>query len=196
VTDSDLAAADEWPQAYRRLAGRLTHELRNPLNGAVVNLEVLRSRSAREDLAAVALRPFVEAAYTQLGLAVDLVEALLQLARATPAPVDLEATLRPLVTVLDAIAARAGGSVSLETGKESVEAGVSADVVRASFARALEPSLESGVAVRCWCERTEQEARIRFDGVSVEQPRARQFPPVASGDGSIRFPRSGAAAAR
>ncbi len=178
---------------YQRLAARLTHELRNPLNGAVVNLEVLRGRSARDDLPAAALRPFVDAAASELGRAVELVEALLQLARPASAPVDLEAALQPLTIVLHAVAARSGGSVTLERRGAAVEASVGAEVVWSGVLFVVEPALESGSAIRYWCERTNADAAVLFDGVSVTHPVAATLLPVAAGDVSIRFPRSGAA---
>lgn len=198
MTDDGARPAPEtWAAAYRLLVARLTHELRNPLNGAVVNLEVLRGRSGRAGEPAEALRPFVQSAAAELERAVALVDSLLALARSTPAPVDLGGALRPLVVVLDAIAARAGGRVVLEPTTDVVEAHADGDTARLLFLRATESLLDSGATLRWRVERMEDGACLRLAGVEATPARATSsndtLVPVAEGDVLIRFPRSGAA---
>ncbi len=189
--------ASAWADAYRRLAERLTHEIRNPLNGAVVNLEVLRSRSARADLSATALQPFAAAAAEETARAISLVESLLMLARRAPAPVDLITVLRPLALVLDAVAARRGGSVAVEQEGAVSSAAVDGDAARLALVRAVEPALESGVPIRCRIAESGSRLEVCVSGVAM--------PPEASSAGVdrttmravdhgvlISFPRSGA----
>jgi signal transduction histidine kinase len=203
VTDREGAPGGErgWAEAYRRLAARLTHEIRNPLNGAVVNLEVLRSRSARADLSATALQPFAAAAAEETARAIALVESLLMLARPAPAPVDLAETLRPLAVLLDALASRAGGSVAVERGGAASSAAVDGDTARLALVQAVEPALESGAAIRCRISEAAARVEVRVAGGAL--------PPAARGariDDTtmhavengvlISFPRSGAASER
>lgn len=187
--------ADRWAAGYRRLAGRLTHEIRNLLNGVVVNLEVLKGRSAREEVSASALRPFVEAASGEGARAVALVESFLALARSAPAPVDLGGALRPLVAVLHAIAARSGGSVSLEESAVPVEAAADADSVRCATLAVTESSLDAGRDIRLQLDALADHVELRFSGVDAPSPSNIVIDsnvflrPVASGGVLIRFPR-------
>ncbi len=67
----------EVPEAVREILRRAGHEIRNALNSVAVNVEVVRSRSAREgghDLAS-----FAERASAQVGEASALTDGLLAL---------------------------------------------------------------------------------------------------------------------
>lgn len=195
-------AAGAWAAAYRRLALRLSHELRNPLNGAMVNVEVLRGRSAKPGLEAATLRSFAESASAELERAVSLVDALLALARSTPAPVDLEASLRPLVVVLDAIAAKSAGGVTLEGSAGSDEpilAPVDADGARVALALATEYALDAGQRVRCHLRNGRDGAELHVSGLGTTTSRLDEIPTrltlfvrVTERDVLIRFPRPGA----
>ena len=88
------AAPSLWLGALGRLAGRAAHELKNPLNGLALNLEVVRSRSVRAGSEAAALAPYATAAARELERAIPLVEALLALARPLSNPVDLRIAMR------------------------------------------------------------------------------------------------------
>ncbi|HEY9425509.1 MAG TPA: histidine kinase dimerization/phospho-acceptor domain-containing protein, partial [Gemmatimonadaceae bacterium] len=98
------------------LADRAAHEIRNPLNGLAVNLEVVRSRAARGagDLASIAR--FAESASGEMERAAELVQALLELARPLAAPVDLWSALRPMVVLHNAIAVAEASRGSGEGG--------------------------------------------------------------------------------
>lgn len=195
---AEEAGASAWADAYRRLAVRLTHEIRNPLNGAVVNLEVLRSRSARADLSATALQPFAAAAADETARAIAVVESLLMLARGTPAPVDLLETLRPLAVLLDVLAARGGGSVAVEQGGASSSAAVDGDAARLALLQVVEPALESGVPIRCRIADAGSRIEVRVSGAAMpsgsSSTRFDRTTMRAVEDGVlISFPRSGAA---
>lgn len=98
------------------LADRAAHEIRNPLNGLAVNLEVVRSRAARGsgDLASIAR--FADAASSESERAAELVQALLELARPLTPPVDLWDALRPMVVLHAAIAAAGAGGEPRDDG--------------------------------------------------------------------------------
>ena len=68
--------ATEAPQAVREILRRAGHELRNALNGVVVNVEVVRSRSDREG-SPKELASFAERASAQVGEASALADGLL-----------------------------------------------------------------------------------------------------------------------
>jgi hypothetical protein len=68
-------AALLWLRAFQRLAERAAHEIKNPLNGAVLNAEVVRGRAARPGVEASALAPYADAASAELARVAALVEA-------------------------------------------------------------------------------------------------------------------------
>lgn len=60
--------------------GRLTHDVRNALNGVAVNIEVARGRAARNVAEPAAIAPFLEQAAAQLELVTTLHKQILALA--------------------------------------------------------------------------------------------------------------------
>jgi len=77
VTDA-RSRAKEAPEAVREIIRRAGHELRNALNGVAVNVEVVRSRSAREG-SAKELTAFADRASAQVGEASALTDGLIAL---------------------------------------------------------------------------------------------------------------------
>jgi hypothetical protein len=77
VTEARSKAA-EGPEAVREIIRRAGHEIRNALNGVAVNVEVVRSRSAR-DGSAKELSSFADRASAQVGEASALTDGLLAL---------------------------------------------------------------------------------------------------------------------
>lgn len=94
------------------MAERAAHELKNPLNGLALNLEVLRARLARGADAASVSR-FADAAYFELEALSERLDALLVLARPARDPIDLHAMLKRFAALYGAAAAAEGGSLSL-----------------------------------------------------------------------------------
>jgi signal transduction histidine kinase len=70
--------ASEGPEAVREIIRRAGHEIRNALNGVSVNVEVVRSRSGREE-PPKELASFAERASAQVGEASALTDGLLAL---------------------------------------------------------------------------------------------------------------------
>jgi signal transduction histidine kinase len=141
-----------WLELSQRLADRVAHEIRNPLNGLAINLEVVRSRASRPEAAAASVYGFAEAATQELARAVELVEAVLALARPLREPVDLWAALAPLVVLHGALARAGGGGGEVTLDRPAdVSANVTADpnVVRAALAAALEAATSAAPCVRC-----------------------------------------------
>jgi nitrogen fixation/metabolism regulation signal transduction histidine kinase len=146
----DDAAGRLWCTAFQRLVDRAAHEVRNPLNGAAVNLEVLRSRSGRLGVDPATLTPFAEAAASELVRVTGLVEALLALARPTPSPVDLDVLVHPLVVLYRAVAVAGGGTLTFEReGTGSLTTDADPAQGRAVLAAVLDAAVTGADGVRC-----------------------------------------------
>ena len=147
---TSAGAALLWSGAIQRLADRAAHEIRSPLNGAALNITVVRSRLERAGIDPSSLSPFAQAASDELDRAIALVEAILALARSAPVPIDLYSTLSALVTVTGVIARSEGGEVSLErTDEEFTQTSLEGDAVRGALASALSASVAGSARVRC-----------------------------------------------
>jgi signal transduction histidine kinase len=81
VTDKRAGAVPEHPDVAREILRRAGHELRNALSGVAVNLEVVRSRAAR-DGATGEIKSFAERAASQISEASALADGVLALTRA------------------------------------------------------------------------------------------------------------------
>ena len=79
MTDARLSASEL--EALREIIRRAGHEIRNALNGVAVNVEVVRSRSAR-DSAAGEVTAFAERAILNVSAASVLTNGLLALTNA------------------------------------------------------------------------------------------------------------------
>jgi signal transduction histidine kinase len=164
MTEGD-ASSTEWLRALQHLAGRVAHEIRNPLNAVAVNLEVVRSRCERGTVEPAAVLPFATAAAGQLERASRLIEALLALAR--PARSDLAALAGPVITLYDALASAEGGSVSLDLSSGSTGMDIAADDARAALAAMLDDMLGPGVAIHVHIAGDAERVAARFTGPRV-----------------------------
>jgi hypothetical protein len=97
-----MGVAELWLDGFGRLMERAAHEIRNPLNAAVLGVQVIRQRTERPELSAGSLRTFAESAAGELDRAVTLIDAMLTLARPTRIPVDLAEVARPLAVLVNA----------------------------------------------------------------------------------------------
>jgi hypothetical protein len=102
-----------WLAALQRATAGASHDVRDALNGVAVNLEVIRSRSARPDAPAAAAAPFAEAAAQQLERLTSLLEAVLALGRTERTPADVGVTLRRLAAVCSASSASGDAAVAV-----------------------------------------------------------------------------------
>jgi hypothetical protein len=78
VTDNPARAKADALEIVREIIRRAGHEIRNALNGVAVNVEVVKSRVAREG-AAADVASFAERASSQIGEASALTDGLLAL---------------------------------------------------------------------------------------------------------------------
>ena len=99
-----------WLGMLQRLAGRAAHEVKNSLNGVAVNLEVVRSRSARPGATAESVSRFAEAASEQLERLTAQTEALLALMRPPREQCDVALVARALEVLVGGLLV--GGSES------------------------------------------------------------------------------------
>lgn len=137
-----------WLLALQRIGQRSGHELRNALNGASVNLEVVRGRAARSD--GRDLATFAETAASQLEEVAKLAEALLTLVRPLPEASDLGALASPLVVLLDAISRADEGRVQLvRDDAEAVRTTLSPLSARLVLAELLLEAQEGGATLSC-----------------------------------------------
>lgn len=117
------------------------------MNGLALNLEVVRSRSARAGTEGSALAPYASAAASELERAIPLVEALLALARPLSNPVDLRIALQPLTKLYGAIAVAAGGSLNVVYEAEQMFVQADENTVRALLAEALDVTVGANLEV-------------------------------------------------
>lgn len=160
---SRLAA--QWGILIGRLTDRLTHEIRNPLNGAMVNLQVVRSRAARSGHDAAALEPFAASAAAELERASGLIESLLVVLRPVPhdSEADVAGMLGALVPLYRSVAMRAGGSLmSDQSDVADVVAAGNPEMVRVALAGALEAATRNGGTVSVRLERAESSVIARL----------------------------------
>lgn len=164
MTEDD-ASSSEWLGALQSLAGRVAHEIKNPLNAVAVNLEVVRSRCERGNVQPPAILPFATAAAGELERVARLVEALLALAR--PARRDLAVLAGPVITLYDALANAEGGSVVLDLSEGATGIDMAADDARAALAATLDGMVGPGVGIRVHIVRDGDRVAARFTGPSV-----------------------------
>jgi hypothetical protein len=94
--DDHLSAL--WLATLQSLTDSVVHDIRNTLNGVAVNLEVVRSRSARGAEGA-SIAPFAAAATSQFELASGQTDALIALVRAQKDGGDVAVLLGRLATL-------------------------------------------------------------------------------------------------
>jgi signal transduction histidine kinase len=152
-----------WLAALQRLAAGVGHEMRNALNGVAVNLEVVRSRSARDGMPATSLAQYASTASDQLESVIAIAEALVALNRAPQRPVVAGRVADQLLALIRPQLVAVGGSARLVVEGEG-KSDVSAEAARLVLAGALEAA--ATVAAE---HRSELLCIVRpADGVQVE----------------------------
>lgn len=199
-----LGPAELWLRALQRLTASVAHELRNPLNGVALNLEVLRGRVGRTQADASSLSGFADAAVADLTTAIRLSDALLAVARPVRQPVELGSVLAPIAVLAGAVAMAHGGSLEVELPDELPPA-LAADphALRAAVSTALLAGAERGATVRCGAvyEAAAVVIEVRADGEIVLAKEVEAglaacgIPARGSPDGiALRIPRASGAA--
>ena len=160
-----------WADTLQSLANVVAHDLRNALNAVAVNLEVVRSRSAR-GAEASAIAPFAATASTNFETAAAAAEALLALVRPEPGRVDIAAVVTRLARLL-AVRARGGLEViDLSDGRAATSA--PPDIVRTAVARSVLAAVDGDEGAAC-------EIAVD-DGIFLRVTGATRVPPPPDSD--------------
>jgi signal transduction histidine kinase len=140
-----------WLETLAKVASRAAHEVKGALNGVSVNLEVVRSRAAKPDAPASAVRRYAESAGEQLEALIKMNDALLLLARRPRDPADVVATLGRLAVLLAPSTAAEGGSLGVEgVGAEDRPTTTApGNAARLAIAAALLAAVEHKAAATC-----------------------------------------------
>ena len=127
-----------WLAMVQRLMGRAAHDVKDSLNGVAVNLEVIRSRAARDGVPASAVAPFADAAGQQLERLTTLLDALLAVARPERDPVDVGVALRRVAMLCAASGSASDAGVLVEgVPADDAMTGLPGEVVRLALAAPL-----------------------------------------------------------
>ena len=136
-----------WLAAQQRLAEGVAHELRNALNGVAVNLEVVRSRAAREGTTGAALGGFASSAADQLEQVIALTEAMVLLGRPARQPAAIGRLADTVAALLRAPVVASGGTLDLVVEGEGTTR-VAADAARLLVAAAFLAAVDAGKELR------------------------------------------------
>ena len=172
VNEPTTRSVDElWLDVLQQVSARTSHELKGALNGVAVNLEVVKSRSAKADAAAAAVAPFAASAADQLEAVVGMTEALLKLARPPREPVDIGETLDSLASLVAPSARAEGGSLRIENQREIVSSVVRArgNIVRLVIGASILAALSRKGDIRCRVD-VGEETVVGIECVDAEGP--------------------------
>ena len=89
-----------WLRSLQKLTAHIAHDLKGALNGASVNLEVVRSRSERETSTGADVHRFAVTAADQLAVVIRANTALLGLGRSPRGPVEVSAVAKQVAALL------------------------------------------------------------------------------------------------
>ena len=168
----------QWLAMLQQLTSGVAHELRNALNGVAVNLEVVRSRAAREGLAASALGSFAGSASDQLEQVIAMTDALMALARAGQEPAAIGRTTDQVAALVRPVLAANGGVLDLAVegeGTTRVPAAAARLFIAATLRAAVDAARttgdgtkESGAALTCRVREAAGEGEARGVELRVE----------------------------
>jgi signal transduction histidine kinase len=172
-----------WLATLQRLTSGVAHELRNALNGVAVNLEVVRSRAAREGLAASALGSFAGSASDQLEQVIAMTDALMALARAGQEPAAIGRTTDQVAALVRPALAANGGALDLVVegeGTTRLPAAAARLFIAATLQAAIsaaratgDASKENGASLTCRvreAEGQEKGVELRVEGAFARTP--------------------------
>ena len=156
-----------WLGVVQRLMGPAAHDVKDSLNGVAVNLEVIRSRAAREGAPAASIAPFAEAAGQQLERLTSLLEALLAVARPERDPVNVGVALRRVAMLCAASSSADDAKVVVdELPADDAVTRLPAAAVRLALAAPLLDAVHGGAngasPVRCALRLAPEEVIVSF----------------------------------
>lgn len=152
-----------WLETFGAICERAAHEVKGALNGVVVNVEVVRSRSAKAEVSGASLHQFAQSASGQLDVVIAMTEAMLALARPARRPLNVAQTVRNVEALIGPAARADDKRVELQgivdaLGSTSADADVARLVIGAAFIAAVDASADvvcsaahgTDAAVLCW----------------------------------------------
>ncbi len=153
-----------WLDTLQRVSGRSAHELRGALNGVSVNLEVVRTRTAKPDVAAASVAKYATAAGDQLGVVIAMSEALLSLARVSRGPMDIGSTVRRFEALLASPARVDGRSLVVDPSVDDLGV-TTADgaAARLVIGATMLAAIEASTRVVCRATGTGPERRLHVE---------------------------------
>ena len=172
-----------WLAALQEVVGRAAHEVKDALNGVHLNLEALRSRSARPGASMKDLANFATNAADQLESLSARTESLLFLTRShrsASGPADVAVTLKHLATLLVPATRADGGTLVVEGYQRLAPTVASAQAVRLALAAALLELTEEGGSSRCQLELPRDEGSSTVVRFSHEPARTSSLDPVVA----------------
>lgn len=167
VSSADRSSIEAlWLETLGVLVDRAAHEVKGALNGVVVNVEVVRSRSGKPDVSAASLQQFAESAAGQLDAVIGMTEAMLVLTRPPRRPLGVAQAVRHVEALIGPAARADDKRVELRgivdaLGSTSADADVARLVIGSAFIAAVDASSAvvcdgtpgTDAAVLCWeCE--------------------------------------------
>lgn len=163
-----------WLDVLQRVAGRAAHELKGALNGASVNLEVVRSRAdASEMVAGEAVSRYATAAANQLDAVITMSDALLAAARApreaavAGASEDLGQVVRRLVALVAPALEIDEHTLAIVEPFEGVDtSGAPALLTRALVGAALLESTERWAHTLCRADAAHNRLLVECEGAA------------------------------
>ena len=138
-----------WLGTLQRIAARAAHEVKNSLNGVAVNLEVVRSRTARAGQTTDGVARFADTAAEQFERVAAQADALLALARPAREPCDVAQVVRSLHALLGGIVMQGTEreAVVLEGMTTGAPTSADGDAVRAVLGETVLATVEAAVPV-------------------------------------------------
>lgn len=153
MIDSPAGSADGapgsglWLGTLQRIAARAAHEVKNSLNGVAVNLEVVRSRTARAGQTTDAVARFADSAAEQFERVSEQADALLTLARPPREPCDVSQVMKSLHALLGGIVLQGTerAAMVLESLPPGVQTRADGAVVRTVLGETVLAAIEQAV---------------------------------------------------
>lgn len=178
-----------WLDTLHRICARAAHELKGALNGVSVNLEVVRSRAAKPETPASAVRSFANSAVDQFDIVIEMSAALLSLGREVRGPVEIGPTVEHVVALLERSAKADGRLLEIEGSLGELGATSAAgNAARLAIGACLLCAIDSSPRVVCTAAPDGTSPAVRIaasDGASLEPPASNII--TAAADAGIRI---------
>ena len=152
-----------WLDTLGALCNRAAHEIKGALNGVVVNVEVVRSRSEKAEVTGASLHQYAQSASGQLDAVIAMTEAMLALTRPPRRPLGIAQAVRNVEALVGAAARADDKQVEMQgvvdaVGSTSADADVARLVIAAAFIAVVDASSDvlcsaapgTEAAVLCW----------------------------------------------